>query len=147
VPQRAGARITSDPAIQSPEETVRLAYRAFATRDHERLRAFCHSTLELRPVDALGLVGDTLSGFDAACDWVREHSELGYHVTVWLRTLERVAGDSVLGVGVVAERGRGCAATVAWVWHVRDGLIDSVCGYPSEAAARRDLSCHCWPHA
>jgi ketosteroid isomerase-like protein len=47
----------------------------------------------------------------------------------------------VLGVGVVADRGRGCAATVAWVWHVRDGLIDRVAGYPSEAAARRSLSC------
>lgn len=143
MPQPAGARSSSDPGIQSPEDTVRLACRAFARRDEVLLRRFCHPTLELRPVDALGLVGDSLSGFDAACDWMRERDELvGYNVTVWLRTLERVNSDSVLGVGVVAERGRACAATVAWVWHVRDGLIDSVCGYPSEAAARRELSCH-----
>ena len=75
-------------------------------------------------MDALGLVGDTLHGFDSACDWVREHDERGYSVTVWLRTLRQVTDQHVLGVGMVAERGGGCAATVAWVWHVRDGLME-----------------------
>jgi ketosteroid isomerase-like protein len=140
VPQQAGAT-TSEPGIQSPEAVVRLAYRAFARRDTGRLKHLCHDTLELRPVDALGLVGDTLHGFDSARDWVTEHGQRGYSVTVWLRTLRQVTDHDVLGVGVVAERGRGCAATVAWVWHVRDGLIDRVAGYPSEAAARRSLSC------
>jgi hypothetical protein len=140
VPQGAGARRISDPGIQSPEELVRQAYRAFARRDGARLRSFCQPTLELRPVDALGLVGDPLQGFDAACDWVKERDQGGYNVTVWLRTLERIGPDHVLGVGVVAEHEQGCAATVAWIWHVRDGLIDSVSGYPSEAAARRSFS-------
>lgn len=120
---------------------MRLAYKAFAGRDGRRLRSYCHPTLELRPVDGLGLVGDPLHGFEAACEWIKERDDAGYNVTIWLRTLERVGSDHVLGVGVVAERGQGCAATVAWVWHVRDGLIDSVWGFPSEAAARRSLSC------
>jgi ketosteroid isomerase-like protein len=140
VPQRAGARRLSNLGIQSPEELVRQAYRAFARRDAQRLRSFCHPTLELRPVDALGLVGDPLHGFDAACEWVKQRDSGGYKVTVWLRTLERVGPDHVLGVGVVAEPNQGCAATVAWMWHVRDGLIDSVWGFPSEAAARRSFS-------
>jgi ketosteroid isomerase-like protein len=118
---------------------VRLAHRAFARNDEQLLRRFCHEELEVQPVDALGLVGDTLHGFDAVRDWIRRCSERGLNSTVWLRTLEQVGGDRVLGVGVVSERGRGCAATVAWVWYVRDGLIQSVCGYPSEAAARRSL--------
>jgi ketosteroid isomerase-like protein len=119
---------------------VRSAYRAFARHDSKGLRNLCHSSLELRPIDGLGLVGDTVSGFEAACEWAHDHDTR--KVTIWLRTLEQVTDDSVLGAGVVAERGRGCAATVAWVWHVRDGLIDSVCGYPSEAAARRALNGH-----
>jgi ketosteroid isomerase-like protein len=127
------------PGSANPEEIVRRACGAFAERDETTLRGFCHGSLELRPVDALGLVGDTVHGFDAACDRVRRGDARGCHVTMWVQTLERVRGDSVLGVGVVAERGRGCAATVAWVWHVRDGRIDSVVGYPNEAAARRSF--------
>ncbi len=116
-----------------------MAYRAFARNDAQLLSGFCDEALEVRPVDALGLVGDTLHGFAAARDWMQRCNEHGFNVTVWLRTLERVGSDRVLGVGIVSERGRGCAATVAWVWQVRDGLIYSVCGYPSEAAARRSL--------
>jgi hypothetical protein len=138
VPQRAGAR-ASEPGIHGPEELVRMAYGAFARNDARLLSRFCDTALEVRPVDALGLVGDTLHGFDAASDWMRRCNERGFNVTVWLRTLERVGCDRVLGVGVVSERDRGCAATVAWVWQVRDGLIQSVCGYSSEAAARRSL--------
>jgi ketosteroid isomerase-like protein len=140
VPQGAGARKFSDPGIHSPEELVKSAYRAFARRDRETLRSFCHPTLELRPVDALGLVGDPLRGFDAACRWVKERDEGGYRVTVWPRTLECIGPDHVLGVGVVSAHEQGCAATVAWIWHVRDGLIDSVTGYSNEAAARRSFS-------
>jgi len=138
VPQGAGAK-ASGPGASSPQELVRLAYRAFARNDGRLLSRFCHEELEVQPVDALGLVGDTLHGFDALRDWMRRSDEHGFNVTVWLRTLEPVGCDRVLGVGVVSERGRGCAATVAWVWYVRDGLIHSVCGYPSEAAARRSL--------
>lgn len=127
-------------SIQNAQDLVRRAYTAFADADAERLRGLCHGTIEIRPVDALGLVGDTLRGFDTACDWMRQREELGYRVTIWLGTLEELSRDQVLGVGVVSERGRGCAATVAWIWHVRDGLIDSVHGYPNEAAARRSLS-------
>ena len=140
MPQGAGARRASAAGIHGPEELVRLAYRAFARRDIDTLRSFCHPMMELRPVDALGLVGDPLEGFDTACRWVKERDETGYHVTVWLRTLELIAREHVLGVGVVAEHEQCCAATVAWIWHVRDGLIDSVTGYPSEAAARRAFS-------
>jgi ketosteroid isomerase-like protein len=137
VPHQAGARVAREQSIRSPEELVRLAYKAFARNEPDILRGFCHQSLEVRPVDELGLVGDTLRGFDAAWDWV--HRRSGLTVSVWVRTLERVSRDRVLGVGVVSERGRGCAATVAWVWHFREGLIDSVCGYPNEAAARRAL--------
>lgn len=139
MPQGAGAEASGSDAC-SPEELVRLAYAAFARDDPGLLGSFCHDDLELRPVDALGLVGDTLHGFDSAREWKRRCNEHGFNVTVWLRTLEDVGGGRVLGVGVVSESGRGCAATVAWVWYVRDGLIHSVCGYPSEAAARRSLA-------
>jgi ketosteroid isomerase-like protein len=140
--QRAGAR-RSDAGAAGAIELVRRAYRAFAVEDVELLRSLCHDTLELRPVDGLGLVGETIYGFGAARDWVRRRRQLGYQVSIWLRTLEQVDPDRVLGVGVVSERGRsghGYAATVAWVWHLSDGRIDGVYGYPSEQAARSALS-------
>jgi ketosteroid isomerase-like protein len=140
--QGAGAR-RSDFATANAVELVRRAYRAFAAEDARLLRSLCHGSLELRPVDALGLVGETLDGFDAACGWVLRRRDLGYEVSIWVRTLEEVTPDTVLGVGVVSEHGRtghGYAATVAWIWHIRDGLIDHVHGYSSEAAARRALS-------
>ncbi|HEX6459490.1 MAG TPA: nuclear transport factor 2 family protein [Thermoleophilaceae bacterium] len=140
--QGAGAK-RSEIASADAVELVRRAYRAFAADDATRLRSLCHDSLELRPVDALGLVGETLEGFDAACNWVLLRRELGYEVSIWVRTLEEAAPDTVLGVGVVSEHGRtghGYAATVAWIWHLRDGLIDYVRGYSSEAAARRALN-------
>jgi ketosteroid isomerase-like protein len=107
------------------------------------LRSLCHDSMEIRPVDGLGLVGETLHGFDTACEWVKRRETLGYDASVWLRTLEEVDPDLVLGVGVVSEQGRtgnGYAATVAWIWHISEGRIDWVHGYPSEAAARRSLN-------
>jgi hypothetical protein len=94
-------------------------------------------------VDGLGLAGDTLHSLDAACAWLEQRDASGYHLSIRLRTLEQVSPDSVLGVGVVSERGRadrGYAATVAWVWRVRGGRIFSVYGYPSEADAKRALN-------
>jgi ketosteroid isomerase-like protein len=140
--QKAGARSGESSAL-SAVDLVRDAYRAFARRDRDALRALCDDSLEFRPVDALGLVGEAMHGFDTACDWVARREELGYVATIWLRTLEEVGSDRVLGVGVVSERGRtghGYAATVAWIWRVYDGRIDCVHGYPSEAAARRSLN-------
>jgi ketosteroid isomerase-like protein len=140
--QRAGAS-RSDVAAASAVELVRRAYRAFARKDQDLLRSLCHDSLEMRPVDALGLVGETIHGFDEACNWVKRRRELGYEVSIWLRTLEEVTPDTVLGVGVVSEHGRtgrGYAATVAWVWHVSGDRIDAVRGYSSEAAARRALN-------
>ncbi len=140
--QEAGA-VSSGDAAPNTIALVQRAYRAFATNDEKLLRRLCHESLEVRPVDALGFVSETLHGFDAARDWVRRRRALGYEVSIWIRTLEAVSDDTVLGVGVVSEHGRtgnGYAATVAWVWHVRDGRIDCVYGYPSEAAARRGLN-------
>lgn len=127
----------------SATDLVRRAYRAFARRDREALRDLCHDTLEFRPVDGLGLVGETMHGFDTACDWVARRERMGFVASVRLQTLERVGADNVLGVGVVSERGRtghGYAATVAWIWRVSGGRIDYVYGYPSEAAARSALN-------
>jgi len=141
---RAGAR-RSDASAVSATDLVRQAYRAFATEDVDVLRSLCHDDLLVRPVDGLGLVGETIQGFDAARDWVGRRRQLGYEVSIWLRTLEEVSPGTVLGVGVVSERGRtghGYAATVAWIWHLTDGRIDSVRGYPNEQAARRALSGH-----
>ena len=140
--QEAGVR-SSDARPVDATELVRRAYTAFARRDGLALRSLCHESLELRPVDGLGLVGETLHGIDAAGDWLRRRDALGHSASVWPRTLEEAGPDLVLGVGVVSEPGRtghGFAATVAWVWHIRDGRIDCVHGYPSEAAARRALS-------
>lgn len=133
----------SDAGAASASDLVRRAYRAFATRDFEVLRSLCHDSLELRPVDGLGLVGETLYGFDAVQAWVHRHRERGLEVSIWMRTLEDVSPDTALGVGVVSERGRtghGYAATVAWTWHLSGGRIDSVRGYPNEQTARRALN-------
>jgi ketosteroid isomerase-like protein len=138
LPHQAGAKATEH-VVRSPEELVRLAYTAFQRSDADALRRYCHGSIEVQPVDALGLVGDTLLGFEAARRWMQRCNKHGFKVKVWVRTLEEVTCGRVLGVGVVSEKGRGCAATVAWIWHVRDGLIDSVSGYPNEAAARRAL--------
>ncbi len=128
---------------ESVTDLVQRAYSAFASGDGRALRAICDPELEFRPVDGLGLVGDVIHGLDAACSWVQQRHSAGFSVSIWLRTLEQVSDDCVLGVGVVSERGRtggGYAATVAWTWRVRDGCICSVFGYPGEADARRALS-------
>jgi ketosteroid isomerase-like protein len=140
--QQAGARSTHVHG-DSSTELVRRAYKAFARRDRTTLRSLCHDSLEFRPVDGLGLVGETIHGFDPSCAWVERREALGFEASVWVRTLEEVGPELVLGVGVVSERGRtghGYAATVAWIWHVSGGRIDCVHGYPSESAARRALS-------
>jgi len=147
--RNAGVR-SSETGAASAMDLVRDAYGAFARRDRETLRALCHDSLEFRPVDALGLLGEAMHGFDTACAWVARRENLGYAASMWLRTLEDVGPDHVLGVGVVSERGRtghGYAATVAWIWRVRDGRIDCVHGYTSEAAARRALNGSAWPRA
>jgi ketosteroid isomerase-like protein len=128
---------------ESITDLVQRAYAAFARGDRRALREMCDPDLEFRPVDGLGLVGDVIHGLEPACAWVEARYSAGFSVSIWLRTLERVSDDCVLGVGVVSERGRtggGYAATVAWTWRVRDGSICSVFGYPSEAEARRSLS-------
>jgi ketosteroid isomerase-like protein len=140
--QKGGAR-SGDARPVSSTELVRRAYTAFARRDGAELRRLCHESFELRPVDGLGLVGETLHGIEAVDEWTSARDALGHSASIWPRTLEEVAPDLVLGVGVVSDPGRvghGFAATVAWLWHIRDGRIDCVHGYPSEAAARRALS-------
>jgi ketosteroid isomerase-like protein len=127
----------------APVDLVRRAYKALARRDGHELWSICDRSLELRPVDGLGLVGDTLHGLDATCQWLERRYPSDYRVSISLGTLEQVSSGCVLVVGVVSERGRtdrGYAANVAWVWRVRDGRIQSVHGYPSEADARRALS-------
>ena len=140
---RTAGAISSEGAVPNTVALVERANRAFATDNVKLLRSLCHESLELRPVDALGFVSETLHGFEAAREWVLRRRALGYEVSIWVRTLEAVGDDAVLGVGVVSEHGHmdhGYAATVAWVWHVRDGRIACVYGYPSEAAARRELN-------
>jgi ketosteroid isomerase-like protein len=124
-------------------EVVRRAYMAFVKRDRPALLELFDQSIEFRPVDGLGLVGDTVRGLDAACEWLERRDGEGIEITVWLRTLEQFSSDQVLCVGVVSERGRagrGYAATVAWICTVHDGRVQAIVGYPSEAAARRALS-------
>src|SRR5436305_13651174 len=100
-------------------DLVRDACTAFGRRDRETLRALCHDSLEFRPVDALGLLGEAMHGFDTACAWVARREKLGYAASIGLRTLEDVGPDHVLGVGAVSARGRprhGYERTVGCIW-------------------------------
>jgi ketosteroid isomerase-like protein len=128
----------------TPLALVRRAYDALASHQLCTLEGIVDSNVEYRPVDGLGLVGETLHGVAAVRAWFESGGRRFAHEQVMhVRHMEQVDAERVLAVGLVSERGRtggAFAATVAWVWHVSDGRIRVLRGYPSEADARRALS-------
>jgi ketosteroid isomerase-like protein len=128
----------------TPLAIVRHAYYALARRQIRALEELVHPNVEFRPVDGLGLVGETVHGVAGVRAWLESGGRRfsGEHA-IQVRRMEQIDAHHVLAVGVVSQQGRtgGCyAATVAWIWRVSDGLVRSFCGYPSEADARRALS-------
>lgn len=123
---------------------VRHAYDALARRQLCALEELVHPQVEFRPVDGLGLVGETVHGVAGVRAWLESGGRRFSHdQAIQVRRMEQMDAQHVLAVGVVSQQGRtgGCyAATVAWVWRVSDGLVRSFRGYPSEADARRALS-------
>jgi ketosteroid isomerase-like protein len=126
-------------------EIVASGFRAFARHDKRALLALLDPELEFRPVNALGLTEGTGRGHEAVLLWMAGIDRAGTEPLASPRTIEMVGADVVLAAGVLSERGLGggrFAASVAWLFRVRDGLIVSAFGYSSEAAARRAL--HDW---
>jgi len=127
----------------APEDIVGCAFEAFRSREVEELLALLDPELEFRPVTALGLTAPTGHGHRAIQQWIEGIDRSGAEPLAVPRAIERVGDDLVLASGVLSERGRMSgrfAASVAWVFQVRDGRIVSAFGYPSEAAARRAIS-------
>jgi ketosteroid isomerase-like protein len=128
----------------TPLAVVRHAYDALARRQLRSLERLVHPDVEFRPVDGLGLVGETVYGISAVRAWLDAGGRrFSRNHEISVRRMEQLDGERVLAVGVVSEQGRtggSFAATVAWVWQVSDGRVRSFRGYPSEADARRALS-------
>jgi ketosteroid isomerase-like protein len=123
---------------------VRHAYDALAQRQLRALEALVHPDVEFRPVDGLGLVGETVHGVSGVRAWLDSGGRrFSRNHEIRVRRMEQVDAQHVLAVGVVSEQGRtggGYAATVAWVWRVIEGRVRSFRGYASEADARQALS-------
>ena len=136
MPEPLGAR-ESEPA-----DLVRTAFSAFRQRDRETIRSISDPDVEFRTVDALGLVGDTRRGLDAVMEWWDQMDSSDSWLRASPRTIEDMGAGWVLVSGTQAEKGRTggrFAASVAWLFKVRDGLIVSAIGYASDADARRAL--------
>jgi ketosteroid isomerase-like protein len=130
-------------AQHAPGEIVERAFDAFRARDVGRLLELLDPQLEFRPVTALGLAAPTGRGHGAIELWMERIDRSGAEPLAVPRVIEAVGEDQVLAVGILSERGRMSgrfAASVAWVFRVRDGRIVSAFGYPSESAARRAIS-------
>ncbi len=126
-------------------EIVASAFHAFARRDKGALLVLLDPQIEFRPVNALGLTEGSGRGHEAVLLWMEGIDRAGTEPLASPRTIEMVGADMVLAAGVLSERGLGggrFAASVAWLFRVRDGLIVSAFGYSSETAARRAL--HDW---
>jgi ketosteroid isomerase-like protein len=123
---------------------VRVAYDALARRQLRVLEDLVHPNVEFRPVDGLGLIGETAHGISAVRAWLESGGRrFSHNHEIRVRRMEQVDAEHVLAIGVVIEQGRtggSYAATVAWVWQVSKGRVRSFRGYTSEAAARRALS-------
>jgi ketosteroid isomerase-like protein len=136
-PGRAARRVESAPA-----DLVATAFRAFRQQDREAMLALIHPDVEFRAVSGLGLIGETRRGSDAALDWFNEMDEADSWLLASPRTIEDMGDGWVLVAGTMSEKARGggrFAASVAWLFRVRDGLIRSAIAYQSEAEARRSL--------
>jgi ketosteroid isomerase-like protein len=136
-PGRAARRVESAPA-----DLVATAFRAFRQQDREAMLALIHPDVEFRAVSGLGLIGETRRGSDAALDWFNEMDEADSWLLASPRTIEDMGDGWVLVSGTMSEKARGggrFAASVAWLFRVRDGLIRSAIAYQSEAEARRSL--------
>jgi ketosteroid isomerase-like protein len=118
-------------------EVVRAVFEAFAERDVERVLAYAHSDIELRPVtgDIAGRAGP-YRGHDGIREYFRDVA------TIWdeLRIVPgefRQDGDTILVTGRVSARSpaRIVAGSTGWIWRVADGLVTYARVYPSAADA------------
>jgi ketosteroid isomerase-like protein len=136
-PGRTDGRVESAPA-----DVVASAFGALGRRDREGLLALLDPDIEFQPVNAFGLVEETGRGHEDALRWMDAIDSGGTQPFLFPQTIEHVGGGVVLVAGIASEEartGERFASSVAWLVTVRDGLIVSSYGYPSEAVARRAL--------
>jgi ketosteroid isomerase-like protein len=136
-PGPADGRVESAPA-----DVVARAFRALGERDREGLLALLDPEIEFQPVNAFGLVEETGHGHEDALRWMDAIDSEGTAPFLFPRTFEHVGNGLVLVAGVASEEartGERFASSVAWLVTVRDGVIVSSYGYPSEAIAKRAL--------
>lgn len=127
----------------SPTEVVAAAFHAFRQRDRETMLALIDPDVEFRPATGLGLMGETRRGADEALRWFDEMDEADSWLLASARRIEEMGDGWVLVTGTASERARGggrFAASVAWLFKVRDGRILSSIGYRTESEARRALA-------
>jgi ketosteroid isomerase-like protein len=126
----------------APADVVATAFNAFRRQDRDAVLAISDPDVEFRAVTGLGLMGETRRGAAEVLKWFDEMDRADNWLLASPRTIEEMGDGWVLVSGTAAERARGgghFAATVAWLFKVRDGRILSAIGYPSEAEARRML--------
>ena len=135
---RVGGRVESAPA-----DLVAAAFKAFRARDRDAVRTLADPEVEFRVVNALGLIQENHRGIGAVMDWWDDMDRTDSWLLASPRTIEDMGNGWVLVSGTMSEKTRGggrFAASVAWLFRVRGGLIQSAIGYPSPDEARKALA-------
>lgn len=125
------------------EEVVATAFHAFRQQDRDAVLAIIDPDVEFRAVTGLGLMGETRRGAAEVLKWFDEMDRADNWLLATPSRIEDVGEGWVLVTGTASERARAggrFAAAVAWLFQIRDGLILSAIGYPSEDEARETLS-------
>jgi ketosteroid isomerase-like protein len=138
----AGPEPPGGRAEAAPTDLVVAAFKAFRQQDRETLRAIADPDVEFRVVNALGLTQQNNRGIGAVMEWWDEMDRTDSWLLASPRTIEDMGDGWVLVSGTTSEEARGggrYAASVAWLFRIRAGLIQSAIGYPNVDEARRAL--------
>jgi ketosteroid isomerase-like protein len=107
-------------------DLVEQVYSAFARRDADALCAAAHPDIEFHTQTGDLAGTGPYVGHDGLRRYLVDAERLWGEVRPEAREFHELDGDRVLAVGRVYAWGTGRVidAPVAWVWHVRDGLLD-----------------------
>jgi ketosteroid isomerase-like protein len=118
-------------------DLVARAYEAFAVRDLEAMGAVIHPELEFHaPTARLAGAEGPYRGREGMAEYFQDAARVWEVVRLEPRDYHEL-GDRVLVLGRVYAWGGGRVidAPAAWVWRLRDGLVDYCRVYESTRAA------------
>ncbi len=110
-------------------ETVRRAYRAFARRDVDALRAISHAEIEVHAVT--GMIaggGEPYRGPDGLADYIADVERVWDDIKLTPQTFERLDENQLLVSGRVRVRRESSRIDTpnAWLWEFEGDLVRRV---------------------